>query len=271
MSDLAVLKRTRGGHRAIATLRKFDEQILPHVDPGVLDKEIEDSEGIKDELFLAMSIFLLEGKAKETIAGLALTDANYSTAIDLLEKRFGSKERITAAHMDVLMSLDAVSSDHHIFELRRLYDKTESTIRSRYALGVPVDSYGALLAPVFIKKLPSQCRLAIARKVPADDWNMTRILEVLLAEVEARERASLPKTKQSGFTPKRGRDFPTTATFTGGSQSGCCFCQQEDHTPAQCTKVTGVDERKRMIREQGRCFVCLRPGHIKGDITLVYV
>uniref|UniRef100_A0A1X7SED8 Uncharacterized protein n=1 Tax=Amphimedon queenslandica TaxID=400682 RepID=A0A1X7SED8_AMPQE len=173
---------------------------------------------------------LLEGKAKETIAGLALTDANYSTAIDLLEKRFGSKERITAAHMDVLMSLDAVSSDHHIFELRRLYDKTESTIRSLSALGVPVDSYGALLAPVFIKKLPSELRLAIARKVPADDWNMTRILEVLLAEVEARERASLPKTKQSGFTPKRGRDFPTTATFTGGSQSGCCFCQQEDHT-----------------------------------------
>uniref|UniRef100_A0A1X7T6E1 Uncharacterized protein n=1 Tax=Amphimedon queenslandica TaxID=400682 RepID=A0A1X7T6E1_AMPQE len=247
MADLAVLKRTRGGHRAIATrrvkevsdlfaaspgpdeiklgqlkrglqdtfdsLKKFDEQILPLVDPGVLDKEIEDSERIKDELFLAMSTVdhalstlppptpvstgrlspvrppvvsaklpklmlksfngslvawtsfwdsfksaihdnpslatidkfsylqsLLEGKAKETIAGLALTDANYSTAIDLLEKRFGSKERITAAHMDVLMSLDAVSSDHHIFELRRLYDKTESTIRSLSALGVPVDS-----------------------------------------------------------------------------------------------------------------------------------
>uniref|UniRef100_A0A1X7SHD8 Uncharacterized protein n=1 Tax=Amphimedon queenslandica TaxID=400682 RepID=A0A1X7SHD8_AMPQE len=55
MADLAVLKRTRGGHRAIATRRKFDEQILPLVDPGVLDKEIEDSERIKDELFLAMS------------------------------------------------------------------------------------------------------------------------------------------------------------------------------------------------------------------------
>uniref|UniRef100_A0A1X7U6H5 Uncharacterized protein n=1 Tax=Amphimedon queenslandica TaxID=400682 RepID=A0A1X7U6H5_AMPQE len=123
---------------------------------------------------------LLEGKAKETIAGLALTDANYSTAVDFLEKRFVSKESITAAHMDVLMSLDAVSSEH-IFELRRLYDKTEFTIRSLSALGVPVDSDGALLAPMFIKKLPSELRLAIARKVSADDWNMTRILEVLLA------------------------------------------------------------------------------------------
>lgn len=107
---------------------------------------------------------VLEGKAKETIAGLALTDANYSTAVDLLEKRFGSKERITAAHMDVLMSLDAVSSNHHILSFIAC-DKSESTVRRLSALGVPVDSYGALLAPLFIMKL----RLPIARKVPADD------------------------------------------------------------------------------------------------------
>uniref|UniRef100_A0A1X7UJA6 CCHC-type domain-containing protein n=1 Tax=Amphimedon queenslandica TaxID=400682 RepID=A0A1X7UJA6_AMPQE len=204
---------------------------------------------------------LLEGKAKQTIAGLALTDANYSTAVDLLEKRFGNKERITAAHMGVLIRLDAVCSDHN-FELRCLHNETESTIRSLSALGGPVDFYGALLAPMFTKKVPIELRLAIARKVPADYWNMTRILEVLLAEVEARERASLPKTKQSSSTTKHGRDFATAATFTGGSQSDCCFCQQKDHTPAQCTKVTGVDERKRMIREQCRCFVCFRPGHI---------
>uniref|UniRef100_A0A1X7V087 Uncharacterized protein n=1 Tax=Amphimedon queenslandica TaxID=400682 RepID=A0A1X7V087_AMPQE len=192
MVDLAALKRTRGGHCVTATRRKFDEHILPLVDPGVLDKEIEDSEPIKDELFLAMSTVdralltlplhtpaststsspvrplvvsaklpkftlmsfnrslvvkidnfsylqsLLEGKAQETIAGFALADANYSTAVELLEKRF-DKERITAAYVDLLMSLDKISSDHHIFELRCLYDKTEYTIRSLPALAVPVD------------------------------------------------------------------------------------------------------------------------------------
>uniref|UniRef100_A0A1X7URS6 Uncharacterized protein n=1 Tax=Amphimedon queenslandica TaxID=400682 RepID=A0A1X7URS6_AMPQE len=157
---------------------------------------------------------LLEGKAKQTIAGPALTDANYSTAVDLLEKRFGNKERITVAHMGVLMSLDAVCSDHHNFELHCLHNETESTIKSLSALGGPVDFYGALLASMFTKKVPIELRLAIARKVPADYWNITRILEVLLAEVEARERASLPKTKQSRFTTKHGRDFATAATFT---------------------------------------------------------
>uniref|UniRef100_A0A1X7US99 Uncharacterized protein n=1 Tax=Amphimedon queenslandica TaxID=400682 RepID=A0A1X7US99_AMPQE len=110
-------------------------------------KEIENSGRTKDEQFLEMSTVdcalstlpllppLVQVKpSKESIAGLALTDANLSTAVDLLEKRFSRKERITAGHMDVLMSLDAVSSDHHIFELHCLYDKTESTIRSLSAL-----------------------------------------------------------------------------------------------------------------------------------------
>ena len=136
---------------------------------------------------------------KETIAGLALTDANYLAAVDLLEKRFGSKEMITAAHMEALMSLNAVSSDHHLFELRCLYDKTESTIRRLTALGVPVDSYWAQLAPVFIQKLPLELRLTFTQKVPADQWNMTRIIDVLLAGLEAREKASLSKSRQGNF------------------------------------------------------------------------
>ena len=34
---------------------------------------------------------LLEDKAKDTVAGLALTEANYSVAVDLLERRFKDK------------------------------------------------------------------------------------------------------------------------------------------------------------------------------------
>ena len=222
MTDPDVLKRTRAGHRGVGSrkfqmsllhpqmkrglqetldkLKKLDEDLLPHIDPGAIDKEIEDSEQIKDELFMAMARVdrallmkpsppiargsatarptvtaklpkltlksfngnlvawtpfwdsfksavhdngsladidkfsylqsLLEGRARETIAGLPLTNANYSVAVDLLEKRFGSKEKITAAHMEALMSLDSVSSDHHVYDLRRLYDKAESNIRS---------------------------------------------------------------------------------------------------------------------------------------------
>ena len=228
MADPAVLKRTRGGHRSVATrrvkevndvlgassapdsikldqlkrglmdtfdtLKKLDEDLIPHIDPADLTKEIEDSSKVKDKLFPALAIVdralmsrppsvpstvstptvtphavmaklpklslkhfhgtftgwspfwdsykmaihnnpglsntekfnylqnLLEGRAREAIARLAITDANYSVAIDILEHRFGDKEKATAAHMEDLMSLDAVTSDTHLFELRKLYD-----------------------------------------------------------------------------------------------------------------------------------------------------
>ena len=129
---------------------------------------------------------LLEGRARDAIAGLALTDANYAAAIDLLQHRFGDKEKQIAAHMDSLMSLEAVTSDNNLTELRRLYDKTESNIRSLDALWVTADHYGALLTPVFIRKLPQELRLNLARKVPATEWGLNKIMSTLLEELEAR-------------------------------------------------------------------------------------
>uniref|UniRef100_A0A1X7VTE9 Uncharacterized protein n=1 Tax=Amphimedon queenslandica TaxID=400682 RepID=A0A1X7VTE9_AMPQE len=110
--------------------------------------------------------------------------------------------------MDSLMSLEPVVSDHCTLELRRLYDKTESSIRSLTALGVTVDSYSALLTPVFMSKLPSELQLTIARKVPQAEWKMIKILEVLQDELEARERASLLKNKPKD-NPRRTREHAT--------------------------------------------------------------
>ena len=57
---------------------------------------------------------LLDGRARDAISGLSLTDANYATAVDILQRRFGDKERTIAAHMEDLMALESVSSDTFI-------------------------------------------------------------------------------------------------------------------------------------------------------------
>ena len=210
----------RGLHDTLDTLKQLDADILDKVNPVDVDKEIENSAKVRDELFATMAKIdkalmvipsatvprvsaklpklslkkydgtlmtwspfwdtyktairsnhslssvekftylqtLLEGKAKEAISGLSLTDANYTAAIGILERRFGDKELIIAAHMDKLMSLEAVHSDYHIADLRRLYDRTESSIRALDVLGVKAESYGALLTPIFIKRIPSDLR-----------------------------------------------------------------------------------------------------------------
>ena len=47
--------------------------------------------------------------------------------------------------------------------------------------------------------------------------------------------------------------------------AGCCYCGEEGHTPVHCKKVASIEDRKRYIRENGRCSNCLRRGHIGRD------
>ena len=69
-----------------------------------------------------------------SLHGLTLSTANYQQAVEVLCKRFGNKQVIISNHMDTPMNtpmnMDAVSSDRHIKDLRRLYDKTESHVHS---------------------------------------------------------------------------------------------------------------------------------------------
>ena len=53
---------------------------------------------------------LLERSAREAIPGLALTATNYSVAIEILQKRFGSKPLIVNKHMDALLHMESVNS-----------------------------------------------------------------------------------------------------------------------------------------------------------------
>ena len=60
---------------------------------------------------------LLEGPALEAISGLKLTAANYSEAIAVLKKRYGSKQQIITKHMDALLNLEAVASQYNLKEI----------------------------------------------------------------------------------------------------------------------------------------------------------
>ena len=71
---------------------------------------------------------LLEDSAAAAVAGLTLTSANYWEAVEILKKRFRNKQMIIAKHMDILMNLEAVSSQHGLKDLRHLYNLVESHI-----------------------------------------------------------------------------------------------------------------------------------------------
>ena len=210
---------------------------------------------------------LLERSAREAVSGLALTATNYHEAIDTLKKRFGCKQQIVNKHMDALLHVEAVSSSQNTRALRRLFDNISCHIRSLKSLGVDSDSYGSLLCPVFLNKIPADLQLIVSRKVSEDEWNLDLLMTAIEEEITARERVSAGQSRPS-IRRSEYKSPPTATTLVSGETSStqmpCCYCNQP-HPPSDCNTVTQVEARKQLLRRNGRCFSCLRRGHLSRD------
>ena len=212
------------------------------------------------------------GAAESAISGLPLTEDNYETAIDILRDRFGKPQLLISNHMEALLKLPIVSSVHETKNLRGLYDKIEINIRSLKALGVESESFGNLLVPVVMEKVPSELRLIISCKFDGKEtWDLDVLLNALKSELEARERCNAVKTNSATnsnprFDQHKGRfkqPLSSSALHTGSEECTlqCIFCKK-NHKSITCSTVTEPKARRTILRRSGRCFVCLKAGHI---------
>eukprot|EP00794_Sanderia_malayensis_P002587 gene2587-biopygen2120 len=218
---------------------------------------------------------LLEGNAASVIAGLSTTQANYVSAIELLQRRVGDKQVIISGHHDALLRITPLTSSKNIRDIRELYDKVEVHVRVLQSLDVPTSSYGSLLVPVLLSKIPEDVRLLIGREIKDDKWELGRLLNSLRYEVENSEtclgiKAALP-TKYESFESKPANIYwnksslPTAATlFTESKETftpSHTYCR-ESHSSRHSQVITDKKTRRQILRKQGRCFVCLRKNHI---------
>ena len=97
---------------------------------------------------------ILKDDAAHAIAGLPMTSDNYIKATELLKERFGQKQVLINAHMESLINIP--SPTNNTTNLREFYDTCESNIRGLEALDVKADSYGNLLIPILLKKIPEE-------------------------------------------------------------------------------------------------------------------
>ena len=74
--------------------------------------------------------------------------------MDILKSRFGKVDLIVSAHMDALVGLAAASSSHYIGKVRFIYDSVEKNVRQLQNLGISSSTYGTIMVPVILKKIP---------------------------------------------------------------------------------------------------------------------
>ena len=204
---------------------------------------------------------LLEGTAAAAIRGLPLTADNHEAAKNILKKRFGQPQIIINAHMESLVKIAAVTSDSNLKRRRELYDQVEAHVRALQALGVESGSYGKLLIPLLMEKLPTNLRLIISRCIDKQEWDLDVILRAFDGEIEARERCELigKNSSEPAITPAKsnfgrfvkGRSASPTAsalvTQSGEKSVSCTYCRQK-HPSARCTTITDTRARRNLLR-----------------------
>ena len=98
----------------------------------------------------------MEDAALASVSGLSPTESNYKSAVEILTERFGNKQLIISSHMEALLQLPAVTVITDIKRIRMIYDKVEANVSGLEALGIAFDTYGSLLVPVTMNKLPEE-------------------------------------------------------------------------------------------------------------------
>ncbi|XP_065051274.1 uncharacterized protein LOC135680947 [Rhopilema esculentum] len=210
----------------------------------------------------------LDGQAARAIEGLPMTEANYENALLILQDRFGKKQKIISKHMDELLKLPVCQNDKPA-QLRYVYDTINVHVRGLQSLGISSDQYGSLLIPVIMSRVPKDISLQIARHTSKEIWSISELLMIIKHEVEAREMRDyihIADNKAPITTTKirATGNMGTTSVFVSRNATKnirCYFCSG-NHYASDCNTIVDVNKRKEHLLRVGRCFSCLRTGHV---------
>ncbi|XP_065884078.1 uncharacterized protein [Dysidea avara] len=147
----------------------------------------------------------VDGDAAKTIEGFPLSDQNYLHAVIILQDRFGQTHKLVAAHMQAL--LEVASPSNTLTSLRTFHDVINSHSRGLSSLGKSEDTYGDLLVPIILNKLPKETRQNLARDTTTPEMTFLQLMAAILKEIRILETSNSTSYKSY-----------STAAFVVGSK-----------------------------------------------------
>ena len=221
---------------------------------------------------------LITCNAARAISGLPMTSQNYKKAIEILKERFERNQVLINAYMESLSKISAPSAD--VQQLRKFYDSCESNIRALETLGVQTVSYGSLLIPILLKKLPEQLRCTIFRTNHQADCSLTDLRKALCHEIDTREKSQLTQESDTSSVvddvlvptvgalltntqPRQIHPPPKSFNTNGRFELKPCIYCDGKHRHDKCSKVKTTRERRTILAQKNKCLNCLRSGHTR--------
>lgn len=213
---------------------------------------------------LTYLLSLLRGQAKNLLAGLSVTDQNYTVAKDILVKRFDNKQKIVKDHFDAILDLRKIGKSSA--SSKEFLDSLNLHIRSLQALTIDVDSHSVILVPAILAKLDGDLRLRCVRylKMLHNDellWQVSQLITCLDDEVCARdfcESVSISHDKYGCSSSDSDFQTSSMSLYSGSKpfvkgKSVCVFCNGH-HLSKNCSTNSTFIARYNILRQKKLVF-----------------
>ena len=214
----------------------------------------------------------LKGDAKDVLAGLETTEANYDTAIDLMQERYGKKQLIIKAHYAKLEEMP--QSSNHYEKLRSTFDNIEKHLRSLEALGENIENN--MMLSRLQSKLPRYVITRLEENNDGTDWTVQKLRKELKKYIAAQEvgdqlnnlnrkHDSDSRERQHNYRKERNHspriEHQSTGSFATGetNRKSCAYCGRH-HWSDECKTYPDVKTRREKLI--GCCFNCLKKNHL---------
>ena len=224
-----------------------------------------DNDKLTNSLRLHYLKSAVKGEASKMLTSITVTYDNSDVAMEILHNRYDNKRLILRAHIHGIVSYRPVSNEN-TRELRKLVETMEEHRFSLRNIGQPVEHQDPLFVYLITEKLPTETQKIWEVYSKGKEVQTYQQLKTFLKErVQALESAAPSNStsnteKQSRLQQNQPQRQLHTHVTTTNQQCECC---EEEHRIFKCRKfkVLGVKERAQLIKFEGLCFNCLRPGH----------
>ncbi|XP_065217189.1 uncharacterized protein LOC135843288 isoform X2 [Planococcus citri] len=189
----------------------------------------------------------LVGEAELLLKGMGTTAANYPIAYEMVKKKFGNKKKLIDLLYDNLTKIP--KSNKWTKNLRNTYDNIESNLHALEGVGENIQN-NTILYSMIMKKFPFDIIMKADLDVASND----------LSELRQKVGELIWKQEQYCGT--------TESLITGDRKPSkkCIYCGETSHYSDECSKITTLEDRRKKLN--GRCIICLNPGHLAKDCTV---
>jgi hypothetical protein len=160
--------------------------------------------------------------------------------------------------MQALLNLPAPVNT--VQSCRNFYDKSETLIRGLESLGQSQESYGALLVPVMMNKLPSKIKENITCEHGLIQWSLVNLRQSLFEEITIMEAGqtitlhSEEPTMSTVYLAKTNTPSNKNVNTWRNSLDICtrkpCIYCEKSHSPIVCSKVNDQKARFEILKQK---------------------